>query len=114
MRVGVQVREISISDSRTVVASVENKEPLYTPKGQRPIDPCSIRITYGIDYETRRVWSIRVEVNGYPLNEKRLTPVTRRLVSRNDMFGLPRGWLDLDQAPAWVQDVVKRYSPEEG
>jgi hypothetical protein len=98
----------AVTDSREVHVYVADVDPVYTPKGARPIDPKWVRIHYAIDPASRAVTRVRIEVGGTPIGD---WAKTRR---HPDAY-LRRSWQhDPATAPRWLADLVADYCPPGG
>lgn len=97
-----EIRDVRVSDTREVTASVSGMPPLYTAKGNRPIDPFKVQITYHLG----RGW-VFVEVRGKKLFEERKhsrydNPVTTRRYDASKT-----------ELPQWITTLIEEHRPVE-
>lgn len=92
-----------VRDTRNAEGDVTDMPPLCTAKGNRPISPRRIRVSY--DIASGRVWGI--EILGRKLFEERSSGRGRI----NDTTTRRFDSADLESAPQWVQNFVAAHRP---
>ncbi len=101
-----EISRVTVRDYREVSARVSGKPPLYTAKGNRPLDPLSVTIRYAIG--TDRVY---VTIGGEKLFKESgmrgLSPYTQTHSRRRFSAA------DDDALPHWVHDLIDQHRPVE-
>jgi hypothetical protein len=98
-----EITNVHVSDYREVDARVSGMPPLYTAKGNRPLDPRSISIRYRIG--TDRVY---ITIGGQKLfKESGMRGLDQHAstYSRRSFFATD------DVLPPWVHELIEQHRP---